>query len=222
MPRSFFPRADAATKARLDRDPVMLLANSFDWSATELGPIADWPVALRSAARLILTSAAPMALLIGPNGVMLYNAAYAPIAGGRHPSALGSSVLQSWPEVAEFNRDVMRRVLAGEALVFNSQPFVFHRNGAPEQVWLNLDYSPVLDDDGSGLAVLAIVQETTMGVVAEQALEESREKLDLALTASGMVGTWDWNISERRWAADRDVPFRHPSRRSSAGHFRDR
>ncbi len=114
MPRSFFPRADAATKARLDRDPVMLLANSFDWSATELGPIADWPVALRSAARLIMTSAAPMALLIGPNGVMLYNAAYAPIAGGRHPSALGSSVLQSWPEVAEFNRDVMRRVLAGD------------------------------------------------------------------------------------------------------------
>jgi PAS domain S-box-containing protein len=202
MPRSFFPRADAATKARLDRDPVMLLANSFDWSATELGPIADWPVALRSAARLIMTSAAPMALLIGPNGVMLYNAAYAPIAGGRHPSALGSSVLQSWPEVAEFNRDVMRRVLAGEALVFNSQPFVFHRNGAPEQVWLNLDYSPVLDDDGSGLAVLAIVQETTMGVVAEQALEESREKLDLALTASGMVGTWDWNISENTVTAD--------------------
>jgi PAS domain S-box-containing protein len=202
MPRSFFPRADAATKARLDRDPVMLLANSFDWSATELGPIADWPVALRSAARLIMTSAAPMALLIGPNGVMLYNAAYAPIAGGRHPSALGSSVLQSWPEVAEFNRDVMRRVLAGEALVFNSQPFVFHRNGAPEQVWLNLDYSPVLDEDGSGLAVLAIVQETTMGVVAEQALEESREKLDLALTASGMVGTWDWNISENTVTAD--------------------
>ena len=202
MPRSFFPRADAATKARLDRDPVMLLANSFDWSATELGPIADWPVALRSAARLIMTSAAPMALLIGPNGVMLYNAAYAPIAGGRHPSAFGSSVLQSWPEVAEFNRDVMQRVLAGEALVFNSQPFVFHRNGAPEQVWLNLDYSPVLDEDGSGLAVLAIVQETTMGVVAEQALEESREKLDLALTASGMVGTWDWNISENTVTAD--------------------
>ncbi|WP_197279360.1 PAS domain-containing sensor histidine kinase [Devosia sp. A16] len=180
----------------------MLLANSFDWSATELGPIAEWPVALRSAARLIMTAAAPMALLIGPNGVMLYNSAYAPIAGGRHPGAFGSSVLESWPEVAEFNRDVLRRVLGGESLVFNSQPFVFYRNGGPEKVWLNLDYSPVLDDDGSGLAVLAIVQETTAGVVAEQALEESREKLDLALTASGMVGTWDWNISDNVVTAD--------------------
>lgn len=202
MPRSFFPRADAATKARLDRDPVMLLANNFDWAATELGPIAGWPVALRSAARLIMTAAAPMALLIGPRGIMLYNAAYAPIAGGRHPGAFGTSVFDSWPEVAEFNRDVMRRVLAGQSLAFNSQPFVFTRNGAPENVWLNLDYSPVLDDDGSGLAVLAIVQETTMGVLAEQALEESREKLDLALSASGMVGVWDWNIVDNIVTAD--------------------
>jgi PAS domain S-box-containing protein len=202
MPLSFFPRADAATKARLDRDPVMLLANNFDWSATELGPIAQWPVALRSAARLIMTSAAPMALLIGSEGIMLYNAAYAPIAGGRHPGAFGTSVLKSWPEVADFNRDVLQRVLAGESLVFNSQPFVFNRNGDPEDVWLNLDFSPVLDDDGSGLAVLAIVQETTMGVVAEQALEESREKLDLALDASGLVGTWDWNITDNIVTAD--------------------
>jgi len=202
MPRSFFPRADAATKARLDRDPVMLLANNFDWSSTDLGPIAEWPVATRSAARLIMTSAAPMALLIGPRGIMLYNAAYAPIAGGRHPSAFGTSVFESWPEVADFNRDVMKRVLNGESLVFTSQPFVFNRNGGPEEVWLNLDYSPVLDDDGSGLAVLAIVQETTMSVVAERALEESREKLDLALSASGMVGTWDWNIADNVVTAD--------------------
>lgn len=186
----------------MDRDPVMLLANNFDWAATELGPIAGWPVALRSAARLIMTAAAPMALLIGPRGIMLYNAAYAPIAGGRHPSAFGTSVFDSWPEVADFNRDVMQRVLGGQSLVFNSQPFVFTRNGAPENVWLNLDYSPVLDDDGSGLAVLAIVQETTMGVLAEQALEESREKLDLALSASGMVGVWDWNIVDNVVTAD--------------------
>lgn len=202
MPRSFFPRADAATKARLDRDPVMLLANNFDWAATDLGPIAGWPVALRSAARLIMTAAAPMALLIGPRGIMLYNAAYAPIAGGRHPGAFGTSVLDSWPEVADFNRDVLQRVLAGDSLAFNSQPFVFSRNGVPEKVWLDLDYSPVLDEDGSGLAVLAIVQETTMSVLAEEALEESREKLDLALSASGMVGTWDWNIVENVVTAD--------------------
>ncbi|MBL8591937.1 MAG: PAS domain-containing protein, partial [Devosia sp.] len=95
-----------------------------------------------------------------------------------------------------------RQVLAGKSQAFNSQPFVFTRNGAPENVWLNLDYSPVLDDDGSGLAVLAIVQETTMGVLAEQALEESREKLDLALSASGMVGVWDWNIVDNIVTAD--------------------
>lgn len=202
MPRSFFPRADAETKARLDRDPVMQLANSFDWSSTELGPIPSWPVALRAAARLIMTSVAPMCLLIGRSGIMLYNAAYAPIAGARHPSAMGASVLEAWPEVADFNRDIIDRVLAGESLDFASRTFVFYRNGEPEDVWLNLDYSPVLDDDGTGLAVLAIVQETTSQVLSDQVLAEHREKLDLALNASGMVGTWDWDIAENRVTAD--------------------
>ena len=202
MPRSFFPRADAETKARLDRDPVMQLANSFDWSSTELGPIPSWPVALRATARLIMTSVAPMCLLIGRNGIMLYNAAYAPIAGARHPGAMGASVLEAWPEVADFNREIIDRVLAGESLDFASRKFVFYRNGEPEDVWLNLDYSPVLDDDGTGLAVLAIVQETTSQVLSDQVLAEHREKLDLALNASGMVGTWDWDIAENRVTAD--------------------
>ncbi len=180
----------------------MQLANSFDWSSTELGPIATWPEALRSSSRLIMTSIAPMCLLIGRHGIMLYNSAYAPIAGARHPGTLGTSVLESWPEVADFNRDIIDRVLAGESIEFGSQKFTFYRNGAAEDVWLNLDYSPVLDDDGSGLAVLAIVQETTSQVLAEQALAENREKLDLALNASGMVGTWDWDIVENRVTAD--------------------
>lgn len=180
----------------------MQLANSFDWSATELGPIASWPEALRAAARLIMTSVAPMALLIGRRGYMVYNRAYAPIAGNRHPSIMGSSVLDSWPEVADFNRDIIERVLAGESIAFASQKFTLYRNGQAEDVWLNLDYSPVLDDDGSGLAVLAIVQETTSEVLAERALEESREKLDLALNASGMVGIWDWDITANSVTAD--------------------
>ncbi len=49
---------------------------------------------------------------------------------------------------------------------------------------------------------LAIVQETTSQVLSDQALAEHREKLDLALNASGMVGTWDWDIAENRVTAD--------------------
>ena len=39
-----------------------------------------------------------MALLVGPRGVLVYNDGYAAICDERHPSALGASVLDVWPE----------------------------------------------------------------------------------------------------------------------------
>ena len=178
MPLSLFPTADAATRARLEADPVIALVNRLDWAATELGPVATWPEALRSAARLVLTSAVPMALLIGPRGVMLYNTPYAPIAGKRHPSVMGQSVLEGWPEVAEFNADIIRRVIeGGESLSFDNTPFTFYRNGVAEKVYLNLDYTPVLDEAGRGVAVLALVQEVTEQVAAAQEREVVAQEL---------------------------------------------
>ena len=43
-----------------------------------------------------------------------------------------------------------------------------YRQGRPEQVFLNLDYSPVPDDAGHPAGVLAIVVETTERVLGER------------------------------------------------------
>jgi hypothetical protein len=39
---------------------------------------------------------------------MIYNDAYSVFAGDRHPVLLGSKVLEGWPEVADFNANVLR------------------------------------------------------------------------------------------------------------------
>jgi hypothetical protein len=52
-------------------------------------------------------------------------------------------VREGWPEVADFNDDVMRVGLAGGTLSFHDQELILYRNGRPEQVFMNLDYSPV-------------------------------------------------------------------------------
>lgn len=83
-------------------------------SETGLGRPDDWPAHLRNALQLMLLSPAAMALLWGRQGLMLYNDAYAIIAGARHPASFGMNVFEAWPEVAEFNREVMERVFAGE------------------------------------------------------------------------------------------------------------
>lgn len=145
----------------------------FDWSTTSLGSRSAWPQSLATTVSIIIGSPVPMVLLWGPDGVMIYNDAYATFAGGRHPWLLGQKVLEGWPEVADWNRHVLDVGLSGGTLTYKDQPLVLHRHGLPEDVWLNLDYSPVPDETGKPAGVLAVVVETTVRVRAERALSES-------------------------------------------------
>ena len=57
---------------------------------------------------------------------------------------------------------VVRTVFGeGRTLSYKDQELTLNRGTGPAQVWMNLDYSPILDEDGSPLGVVAIVVETT-------------------------------------------------------------
>lgn len=134
---------------------------AFDWRHTELGPLNTWPASLCSAVQLMLASPLPMVMLWGHAGYMIYNDAYSEFAGGRHPYLLGVPVELGWPEVAEFNRHVVDTCLAGGTLSFRNKELVLLRDGVPEDVWMDLYYSPVANDEGQPAGVMAMVVETT-------------------------------------------------------------
>lgn len=144
------------------------LMRDFDWKATSLGPIEGWPQSLKTTVGILLRSPIPIVLLWGEDGVMIYNDAYSHFAGARHPLLLGSRVREGWPEVADFNDNVMRVGLGGGTLSYKDMVLTLHRRGVPEQVWMNLDYSPVLGESGRPAGVLAIVVETTERIHAER------------------------------------------------------
>ncbi|HWV11910.1 MAG TPA: ATP-binding protein [Sphingobium sp.] len=139
-----------------------------NWSATPLGPIEGWSSELKGAVSILLHSRIPIVMLWGEDGVMLYNDAYSGFAGGRHPHLLGSNVREGWAEVADFNDNVMKVGLAGGTLHYHDQELTLHRNGQPEQVWMDLDYSPVLDRLGKPAGVICFLAETTQRVTAER------------------------------------------------------
>lgn len=154
------------------------LIAAHDWSRTGLGPIEGWPHALRTSVGLTLRSNVPIVMLWGQDGVMIYNDAYSAFAGGRHPQLLGSKVIEGWPEVADFNAHVMKAVLGrGETLAYRDQELTLHRSGVPEQVWMNLDYSPIPDDNGVPVGVIAIVVETTAVVRADSWRAAERDRM---------------------------------------------
>src|SRR5215510_10447897 len=75
---------------------------TLDWSATVLGPVEDWPQSLRASVRVMLGSGYPMLVCWGPTYPMLYNDAYGPLIGKKHPAALGRSIREVIPETWDF------------------------------------------------------------------------------------------------------------------------
>jgi len=153
------------------------IIDGFDWSSTSLGPVGRWPDVLRTTVELILRSPVPIVTLWGEDGVMIYNDAYSGFAGGRHPQLLGSRVREGWPEVADFNDNVMKVGLAGGTLSYRDQELMLYRSGRPEPVWMNLDYSPIVDAGGTVVGVIAVVVETTAKVRAERWLSGEHGRL---------------------------------------------
>jgi PAS domain S-box-containing protein len=157
--------------------PLGQMIDGHDWSASALGPIDQWPPALRTVVALMLRSPLAMITLWGHQGSMIYNEAYARFAGARHPHIMGMGAREGWPEVADFNSNVLDVVLAGGTLRYTNQELVLHQRGTPEAHNLNLDYSPITDDAGVPVGVLAIVTDVTDQVRAQRMLDAHQTRV---------------------------------------------
>ncbi|MDD1506616.1 response regulator [Pseudomonas sp. CNPSo 3701] len=185
------------------------LIRRFDWAATVLGPIAQWPDVLVSTTQLILSSPTPIVLLCGERGVLIYNDAYAAFAGQRHPGIFGLPAEEAWPEIAEWNRHVIAMGLSGRSMCQENLYLPLRRPGLQEDAWMNLYYNPLLDSTGHSHGMMCIVVETTRQVVAieqrtqaEAELRSAKERIELALDAGAVLGTWVWDIPDDRVTGD--------------------
>ncbi|ODN71892.1 hybrid sensor histidine kinase/response regulator [Methylobrevis pamukkalensis] len=169
---------DLPADALLGGGETASLIREFDWGRTSLGAICAWPATVKAVVAMILRCPLPIVTLWGDDGVMIYNDAYSVFAGARHPALLGSKVREGWPEVADFNDHVVRTVFhRGETLSYEEQELALDRGEGPRQVWMNLDYSPIVGEDGVPLGVIAIVVETTAKVIAGRQLQDERMRL---------------------------------------------
>ncbi|HZI97440.1 MAG TPA: SpoIIE family protein phosphatase [Actinomycetales bacterium] len=147
------------------------LIRARDWAATPLGPPGQWSTSLRSAVALCVSSRFPMRLFWGPELVMIYNDAYSPIPGDKHPACLGRPCAEVWPEVWDDVGPLIAGVLDGGPGTWSEDHLlVLNRHGYPEECYFTLSYSPVFDDDGSVGGVMAAVSETTGRVLTERRL----------------------------------------------------
>jgi PAS domain S-box-containing protein len=181
---------------------------TLDWSTTALGPVEQWPQALRTCVRLMLGSNYPMTIMWGPDLVYLYNDANVPVVGTKHPWALGGRCREVYPEAWSFVGPLFERVMTkGEASgTLADQLFVMHRNNYLEECYFAFSFSPVPDDSGRAGGVLTIVLETT-----ERVLEDRRRHMlsDLALRMAEARNEEEvWRVSTETLGRDRlSLPF---------------
>jgi hypothetical protein len=124
------------------------LVRAHDWAKTKLGPAHEWTPSLRLAVNLILASGFPMAVRWGPDFVFIYNDGYRPILADKHPSVLGLTFREAWPEVQDQLGPLHQSILSGENPgVFNNDlPLTIQRRGLEIEVArFTISYSPIPD-----------------------------------------------------------------------------
>ncbi len=72
---------------------------SIDWAATPIGSVEQWSPTLRTLVNFLVANRFPQLLWWGPQFCCIYNDAYIPILGAKHPDALGKPCEQVWSEI---------------------------------------------------------------------------------------------------------------------------
>ena len=161
---------------------VGALIRAFDWVANPVGSPEGWPHELRTLVAVMLNAQQPMFAAWGPEQRLIYNDAYAPLLGTKHPAALGQPFLAVWREAESELTPLFDRVFAGESIQMDDICLMLDRRDGPEEAHFAFSYTPVRDDDGAIIGLFCPCTETTERLLAERyqlvaAAERERERI---------------------------------------------
>jgi hypothetical protein len=151
------------------------MMREHDWASTGLGPPETWPNAFKVAVRLLLTSRFEMWLGWGPDINFLYNDAYTPTLGTKHPRSLGVPTKIVWAGIWDEIKDRLASVHnEGKATWDRGLLLILDRNGYREETYHTFSYSPLIGDTGKVEGVFCAVSEETERVISERRLNTLR------------------------------------------------
>src|SRR5579872_2613071 len=185
------------------------LMRQTDWSKTKLGATESWSPALRMMVRFLLANNFPQLLWWGPEFSSLYNDAYVPVLGTKHPAALGKPVKEVWGEIWHILQPLIETPFHGGPPTWMEDiQLEINRRGFVEETHFTIGYSPVPDETAAGGigGVLATVHEITEKVIADRRIVILRD-LGARAVEPTTVDEASAIIAETLARHDKDVPF---------------
>lgn len=151
---------------------------SHDWRGTPLGPIEGWPQPLRLALSICLHSSFPAAIYWGPDLRLLYNDAWAPVAGDRHPAALGRPGAEVWADIWDVVGPQLARVMdSGQGFSASEQLLRMQRDGAAQETYWNYSFTPICAEDGRVVGIFNQGHDATEAVMTRRRAEAEIARL---------------------------------------------
>ncbi|HKO49810.1 MAG TPA: ATP-binding protein, partial [Polyangiaceae bacterium] len=186
------------------------LIRAKHWQDTPLGPTESWSPALRTLVGVLLGNRFPMIILWGPDFIQLYNDAYRPILGDKHPRSLGQACAECWAEIWPIIGPRVEAPFRGEPANWEDDLVLpINRRGFLEECHFKVAYNPIPDEtvQPTGIGgVLTPAAETTEKVYGERQLRALRELAMRAANEKTAEQACQAAASTLSTAA-RDVPF---------------
>ncbi len=177
-----------------------------DWSKTPLGPIEEWPQSLRTAVSLCLSSTFPILIAWGPEDIQIYNDAYRPICGPKHPEAIGQNFKICWATALPVVGDAFDRAHEGEGTYIRDQRMFLDRYGYLEEAFMTFSFSPIGVESGEVGGVFHPISESTDKVLGARRTAVLRD-VSAGIAKSLSTEELCQALTQRYESMELDLPF---------------
>ncbi|KAI0096682.1 hypothetical protein F4776DRAFT_651482 [Hypoxylon sp. NC0597] len=180
-----------------DQESFVHIINTIDWAGSPLGPPPRWPALLQQTFNQVLADSRPIVIYWGEKLTTLYNEAFSKLCGSKHPSLLGKSVEDAWPDFCEKIKLAMSTT-ASKLRADDEDEwrfFVEKADGSAEEKYLKWSIIPITEKNKL-LGFIQPIQDTTSMRLWERRTKMLIDLGDMLVTARDVKSYWTKLIQE--------------------------
>ena len=187
--------------------PFQKFTRNVDWSKSPLGPMESWPSQLRQLVLLITADPSPAILHWGDEMTIVYNEAYVPLVGQKHPTLQGQDPRIGFVEMWDtFDKIIKDGQETGQTHFAEKKLVLLQRYGFLEETYFSSKFIPVVGEDGSIVASYATVVEVTREVMFDRRMTTIRTLSEHIAWAKDIKDSWGL-LLEGLKPNDKDIPL---------------